>query len=550
MEKDINNRVFFGKKKSDFGDIRENDDFIDPFGLEKQDIIEEKGNTDPFVKDQFETSFEFKERIEDIGKIILGKAIIEKNKEDKTTGLLAFKVMISKEITIKNRDFDVFYIDTKEEDIDRIFRDSQQITANLIARLKVIDNAAYIDEKRVYLDCEGKLIKVNAVSLRMHIDETIYDFHARIVNLPDINIGVARLIKSKYDIDTEIFPVALYYYKWLDNVEKFENGYLELDRFVSREIYNISSYHDLYGNFEIEDNRVRVARVYMKVKNSKRILEFDLLNSKYIGDIKPGHKDDKETLVELKAKAEAGDVISRVQLGDMYYNGQGVVCNYEEALKYYKKASESGHGRSSYVVGDMYYRGKGVEINTLTALEYFKKAVDENYGEAAFKVATFYLNGKNVSKDNKEAMKWLIKAHELRQNVATYKIASMYFSGIGVEKNLKEAFKWFYIAAERGDIKSAFKVAFMYYKGRGVERDYDEALKWYKVAADNNNVDALYWLGEIYYIGKGIQKNNERAMRYFKKAAALGDTRAKNKIAQIEAKPAMEINAEQEINPN
>lgn len=48
-------------------------------------------------------------------------------------------------------------------------------------------------------------------------------------------------------------------------------------------------------------------------------------------------------LQELKVKAENGDVQAQYRLGGMYFHGQGVKQDDQEALKWYLKVAEQGY---------------------------------------------------------------------------------------------------------------------------------------------------------------------------------------------------------------
>ena len=47
-------------------------------------------------------------------------------------------------------------------------------------------------------------------------------------------------------------------------------------------------------------------------------------------------------------------------LGLMYYNGQGLPQDYDEAAKWYRLAAEQGNATAQSNLGSMYYSGEGV----------------------------------------------------------------------------------------------------------------------------------------------------------------------------------------------
>ena len=62
----------------------------------------------------------------------------------------------------------------------------------------------------------------------------------------------------------------------------------------------------------------------------------------------------------MKAKAEAGDAASEVELGLRYDKGEGVLKDHAEAAKWYRKAAEQNDARAQSYLGASYKHGEGV----------------------------------------------------------------------------------------------------------------------------------------------------------------------------------------------
>ena len=58
---------------------------------------------------------------------------------------------------------------------------------------------------------------------------------------------------------------------------------------------------------------------------------------------------------ETKIEAEKGDARAQVNLGFMYYNGEGVPMTRAEAVKWYRKAADQGYDMAQSKLGFMYY---------------------------------------------------------------------------------------------------------------------------------------------------------------------------------------------------
>ena len=63
---------------------------------------------------------------------------------------------------------------------------------------------------------------------------------------------------------------------------------------------------------------------------------------------------------EFKPFAEQGYANAQFNLGSMYNNGQGVLQDDKEAVKWYTKAAEQGDAKAQYNLGMMYFTGEGV----------------------------------------------------------------------------------------------------------------------------------------------------------------------------------------------
>lgn len=69
-----------------------------------------------------------------------------------------------------------------------------------------------------------------------------------------------------------------------------------------------------------------------------------------------------------RKSAEQKYIPAQNALGDMYYNGRGVVHDYEEALRCYQQSAERGYSEAQYMTGIMYQKGCGLSraIQTLS----------------------------------------------------------------------------------------------------------------------------------------------------------------------------------------
>lgn len=89
----------------------------------------------------------------------------------------------------------------------------------------------------------------------------------------------------------------------------------------------------------------------------------------------------KPVLDKLLPKAEKGDFVAQLALGDLYTLGQGMEANSAEAFKWYSKAAETKSPIAFFKLGPMYCEGEAVEPDLSKCYMYFllaKKYADED----------------------------------------------------------------------------------------------------------------------------------------------------------------------------
>ena len=268
-----------------------------------------------------------------------------------------------------------------------------------------------------------------------------------------------------------------------------------------------------------------------------------------------------EAQKNLDRMAKQGHLDAQYTLGNMYYSGQGVEQNYDEAVGWYRKAAEQGHVEAQWELSKLYERGsRGVKRNYVEAAKWCEKASEQGHKQATevfyvlshlkaaesgssiaqYTLGNMYYVGQGVQKDDAEAAKWYRKAAEQDHVEAQRKLGNMYYAGAGVQKDDAEAAKWYQKVAEQGDADAQYRVGKMYEDGIGVQKDYTEAAKWYQKVAEQGDADAQYKLGKMYENGIGVQKDYTEAAKWYRKAAEHGNSSAKESLAVLESRIAAE----------
>lgn len=97
-----------------------------------------------------------------------------------------------------------------------------------------------------------------------------------------------------------------------------------------------------------------------------------------------------ERVVTLRDRAEQGDGEAQYELGESYYEGDGVPKDYLQAVVWYRKAAEQGHAQAQNRMGFMYHTGQGVPRDYVQAKFWFMWAA--NNGDTDAKRNLEYMN--------------------------------------------------------------------------------------------------------------------------------------------------------------
>src|SRR3989344_1799585 len=92
----------------------------------------------------------------------------------------------------------------------------------------------------------------------------------------------------------------------------------------------------------------------------------------------------------LLREAEAGNAYAQLELGDLYFIGEGVPQDDTEAVKWYRKAAEQGLAKAQQKLGDMYFGSMGLSQDYAQAAKWYRKAAEQGYFPAQFALGNMY----------------------------------------------------------------------------------------------------------------------------------------------------------------
>ena len=201
-----------------------------------------------------------------------------------------------------------------------------------------------------------------------------------------------------------------------------------------------------------------------------------------------------ERIEWFRRAAEQGSITAMHDLGTIYANGsRDTPQDFIASREWFGKAAERGYAPSMSRLGDLFYVGDGVEQDDEQAFQWYEKAAAQGFHMAMMQMGRMYYMGRGTKQD-------FTKAFDCFMNVATTR-------------------EDFFLVLRYNTVARQY-VARMYERGEGVDRDMAEAFRWYQLAAeDHRNTEALCKVADMYYFGCGTVQNPEKALEYYKKAA-------------------------------
>ncbi|HOO65198.1 MAG TPA: tetratricopeptide repeat protein, partial [Synergistaceae bacterium] len=113
----------------------------------------------------------------------------------------------------------------------------------------------------------------------------------------------------------------------------------------------------------------------------------------------------------LKKSAAEGYAPAQVDLGVLYWDGQGVSRDDEKGVEYFRAAAAKNSPSAQYYLDRAYEEGRGVpKKDGESSLEWYRRSAEGGSPEAQYSLGLFYFYGRNVTENRLEAEKWLRKA--------------------------------------------------------------------------------------------------------------------------------------------
>ena len=110
--------------------------------------------------------------------------------------------------------------------------------------------------------------------------------------------------------------------------------------------------------------------------------------------------------------------MAQCQLGEFYFDGNGIKQDKAEGLKLIRASAEQGFAWAQYRLGKCYLEGNGVEQDKTEAVKWIRKAAEQDESEPQLLLGWIYETSDGVEQDKVEAAKWYTRAADHRNENA------------------------------------------------------------------------------------------------------------------------------------
>jgi TPR repeat protein len=219
-------------------------------------------------------------------------------------------------------------------------------------------------------------------------------------------------------------------------------------------------------------------------------------------------RDDARAAQLFEKAAEKGNRRAQLNIGTLYWRGQGVPRDLIQARAWLEKAAADGNVHAIYALGRaMSESAPPASADPARAADLFRQAAERGHMFAALRYGMALADGAGVKKDQAAAQRWFLTAQQNGVPEGALAMGDMLARAPATrdkaanEKMLKTAISWFEMAANSGVPSGQFKLANAYLAGSGVARDPGQAQFWYGRAAQQGLPEAQQALGVMLLTG-------------------------------------------------
>ena len=237
-----------------------------------------------------------------------------------------------------------------------------------------------------------------------------------------------------------------------------------------------------------------------------------------------------EGLRLIRRAADAGSAEGEHRLGLIYANGEaGLERDETRAAQLFEKAAEKGHRRAQLNIGTLYWRGQGVPRDLIQARAWLEKAAADGNVHAIYALGrAMSESAPPASSDPTRAADLFRQAAERGHMFAALRYGMALSDGTGVKKDQAAAQRWFVTAQQNGVPEAALAMGDMLARAPATrdkaadEKMLKTAISWYAMAASSGVPSGQFKLANAYLAGSGVARDPGQAQFWYGRAAQQG----------------------------
>ena len=216
----------------------------------------------------------------------------------------------------------------------------------------------------------------------------------------------------------------------------------------------------------------------------------------------------RKALPLLMGMGEAGDRWAQFIVGNILADTRIGERDFEESIKWHQPGADAGYPSAQFLIGARHQKGHGVPKNDAVAMGWYNQAAAQGHPGAINNVGWMNGNGRaGGGVDGAKASAMYLRAAERGNKVSQNNIAMRLFSGADIAMDKEKAFEWHKRSAENDYGRGQYYLAMRYDTGEGTDPDLEKAVYWYKRAADNDEINSQVKLAEMYRNGRGVKRD-------------------------------------------
>jgi len=245
-----------------------------------------------------------------------------------------------------------------------------------------------------------------------------------------------------------------------------------------------------------------------------------------------------EAMQALQHATDSGSAEGAHRLALVYATGTGGTSrNDAKAFELFEKAAAAGHRRAQLNLGTLYYRGQGTQRDLILARSWLEKAAAQDDPYALYALA------RAMEDSLGQAMADPVRAADLYRRAAQggHPFAALRYGlalseGVGVRKDPVAAQQWLAHAEKSGVPEAAMAMGDMLARTPASrdksanERAVRAAISWYELAAQAGVPSAQFKLANAYFAGAGVARDPQQAQQWYARAASQGQPEAQHAL--------------------